>query len=267
MDLPGLRPQALALSPDGHILATSGKTHDLLIIDPVSWKVVQTVPLPPNPSSTNDAGQASPRNLAPDESSELSFTRVGFFRRTAPALYRSPTCRAASRCSGVDATNHVQGLQSFSLPPANAPGRHAEIPAGLACSPDGRRLYVALNLGNGVAELDTATGQVLRQWPAGVAPFDVALAGRKIYVSNWGWPCEARGRQRHRPGRTRHEGAGVDLTRYIASEALLGHGHRQRFGQRHRGNSCWQTRFRPGRGARRQMRRRGQFCQRHLECD
>ena len=53
-------------------------------------------------------------------------------------------------------------------------------------SPDGKRLYVALNLSNRLAELDAANGHVLRLWEVGVAPFDVALAGQKAYVSNWG---------------------------------------------------------------------------------
>ncbi|MFM9080040.1 MAG: hypothetical protein ACKOTE_07885, partial [Opitutaceae bacterium] len=36
VELPGLRPQALALTPDGRSLLVSGKTSELLVIDPVS---------------------------------------------------------------------------------------------------------------------------------------------------------------------------------------------------------------------------------------
>ena len=72
------------------------------------------------------------------------------------------------------------------LPPANAPLRAAEIPTGIAVSSDGKKLYVALNLSNRLVELDAASGRVLRIWNVGVAPFDVVLAGAKIYVSNWG---------------------------------------------------------------------------------
>ena len=35
VDLPGLRPQVLALSPDGRRLVVSGKTAELLVLDPV----------------------------------------------------------------------------------------------------------------------------------------------------------------------------------------------------------------------------------------
>src|ERR1035438_3847957 len=34
VELPGMRPQAIALSPDGRLLVTAGKTHDLVVIDP-----------------------------------------------------------------------------------------------------------------------------------------------------------------------------------------------------------------------------------------
>ena len=36
VELPGLRPQALALSPDGKILLTSGKTAEIVVVDPIS---------------------------------------------------------------------------------------------------------------------------------------------------------------------------------------------------------------------------------------
>ena len=80
----------------------------------------------------------------------------------------------------------ISPLFSIPLPTVQARGRTEEIPAGLAVSRDGKKLYVALNLSNRLAELDAATGRVLRTWDVGFAPFDVALAGRKVYVSNWG---------------------------------------------------------------------------------
>ena len=46
--LPGLRPQALALSPDGKLLVTSGLSHELLALDPATGKILQHVPLPPD---------------------------------------------------------------------------------------------------------------------------------------------------------------------------------------------------------------------------
>src|SRR5438309_51915 len=43
VELEAMRPQALALSPDSKILATSGKTHDLVLIDPVTGHLLQKV--------------------------------------------------------------------------------------------------------------------------------------------------------------------------------------------------------------------------------
>ena len=117
----------------------------------------------------------------------------------------------------------MAGLFTMPLPPANAPRRKTEIPAGLAVSPDGKRLYVALNLSNRLAELDAATGKVLRLWDVGVAPYDVVLAGNKAYVSNWGGR-RPDAEQRHRPGRARHAGAGGPGAAH--RQRRLGVGHR-----------------------------------------
>jgi hypothetical protein len=39
VELPRIRPQAIALSPDGKLLITSGKTTELIVVDPGSGKV------------------------------------------------------------------------------------------------------------------------------------------------------------------------------------------------------------------------------------
>src|SRR5688572_389013 len=66
--LPGMRPQALALSPDGRLLVTSGKTNQLVILDPVSGRLLQTVALPAEEPGT--AG--SSHTLDPDKKAQLS---------------------------------------------------------------------------------------------------------------------------------------------------------------------------------------------------
>src|SRR5262245_35636300 len=48
VELPGMRPQALALSPDGRVLVTSGKTNGLVVIDLVTGLVRQRVSLATN---------------------------------------------------------------------------------------------------------------------------------------------------------------------------------------------------------------------------
>ncbi len=46
LDLPTMRPQALALSPDAQLLVTSGMTNELVVVDPATGKIRQHVPLP-----------------------------------------------------------------------------------------------------------------------------------------------------------------------------------------------------------------------------
>jgi len=216
IEMPGLRPQGLALSPDGRILVTSGKTHDLIVIDPVAAKVIQTVQLPAKDVTISDQTAVSPRKLQSDPDAQLSFTGL-IFSPDGSRIYLSDVS-SSIKVFSVDAGG-VHAAYSIPLPPADAPRRKQEVPTGLAFSPDGARLYVALNLGNRLAELEPATGKVLRTWDVGVAPYDVVVAGRKVYVSNWG------GRRPDANSFTGPAGKGttvrVDSVRYIASEGSV----------------------------------------------
>jgi len=217
LELPGMRPQALALSPDGRLLVTAGKTHDLVVVEPRSGKVLQRVPLPSESDRDPAPNPVSDHILQPDKEGQLSFTGLAF-SPDGSRIYLA-NVNGSIKVFGVEKGGQVAGLFTMRLPPANAPRRQAEIPAGLAVSPDGKRLYVALNLSNRLAELDTATGMLLRLWDVGVAPYDVVLAGHKAYVSNWGGP---------RPDTnsvTGPAGQGtlvrVDPVRFIASEGSV----------------------------------------------
>ena len=184
VDLPGLRPQALALSPDGRILVTSGKTSELVVVDPATGKILQRVPFPSDKWHDPQPDSVSPQVLEPDKEAILSFTGIAF----SPAgdrIYLS-NVNGSIKVFAVDSNSRVSGLFSIALPNANAPRRKEEIPAGLTLSPDGKRIYVALNLSNRVAEIDAATGKVIHLMDVGVAPFDVRVVGGKLYVSNWG---------------------------------------------------------------------------------
>lgn len=215
VDLPGMRPQAVALSPDGLLLATSGKTQELVLIDPKNGDIKQRVALPS--SEALDPNDVSSHLLKPDKSGQLSYTGL-IFSPDGSRIYLS-NVSGDVKVFRVDADGQVSGLPPIALPAANAPRRKEEIPAGLAISRDGRRLYVVLNLSNRLAEIDTATGKVLRLWQVGVAPYDVVLAGDKAYVSNWG------GRIPDDDSLTGPAGQGtrvrVDPVRHIASEGSV----------------------------------------------
>ena len=59
--------------------------------------------------------------------------------------------------------------------------------AGMALSPDGRWLYVAENLADDLAVVDTAAEKVLERRPAGRFPYAVVAApSGAVYVSAWG---------------------------------------------------------------------------------
>jgi len=217
IDLPGLRPQAVAESPDGKLLLVSGKTAQLVVIDPSTAQVMQRVPLPGNPDKEEKSeAPVSSQILKPDKEGQVSFTGL-VFSPDGKRIYFSSVL-GTIKVFAVE-SGKVQPLRSFSLPPATAPERKTEIPAGLAVSRDGKRLYVAFNLSNRAAELDCETGRVIRQWEVGVAPYDVAVCGTKLYVSNWG------GRRPGTNSLTGPAGRGttvrVDPVRHIASEGSV----------------------------------------------
>jgi len=70
--------------------------------------------------------------------------------------------------------------------PSNPNG--AWLPSGMALSPDGNTLYVALNGNNTLGEIDTQTDTLTNRIPVGNAPRQVVLAdnGTVAYVSNEG---------------------------------------------------------------------------------
>ena len=217
VELPGMRPQAIALSPNGRLLVTAGKTHDLVVIDPGTGKILQHAPLPSGKASDASPESVPDEILHPDTAGQLSYTGL-IFSPDGTRIYMA-NVDGSVKVFGVKAAGKVVGLFSISLPPAKVPGRQADIPAGIAVSPDGKRLYVALNLSNRMAELDAANGRVLRLWDVGFAPFGVALAGQKAYVSNWG------GRRPDGKGPTGPAGhetlVRVDPVRHIASEGSV----------------------------------------------
>ena len=249
VELPGMRPQAIALSPDGRTLVTSGKTTNLVLIDPGSGQVIQTVSLSTNrpaaqsrPTPATDAGENAGTNevvaadeapgttnetavatntvtrtrVAPDRP-ELSFTGITF-SPDGKRLYVANTNRNI-RVFIVDQQGRLGAAESFNVPEARDSRQKFEIPTGLALSADSKMLYVVGNLGNRLHELDAVTGRLLRSWDTGEAPYDVALAAGKAYVSNMG------GRRPGENDLTAPAGKGgkvcVDPVRYIASEGSV----------------------------------------------
>ncbi|HEX4796503.1 MAG TPA: bifunctional YncE family protein/alkaline phosphatase family protein [Humisphaera sp.] len=183
VELPGMRPQAIALSPDGALLATSGKTTELVLIDPATGKERQRVSLPPAKDILG-ADDASSHNLKPDKGAQLSYTGL-CFSPDGSHIYLSDVTGSV-KVFAVDVDHRVTSAGSIALPPTGLSNRKPDIPAGLAISSAGTRLYVTLNVSNRLLELNAVDGKQLRTFDVGNAPFDVVLTGNKAYVSNWG---------------------------------------------------------------------------------
>src|SRR5262249_34538141 len=77
---------------------------------------------------------------------------------------------------------HLQSLEE--MPWAKARPHHAS-PAGIAVSPDGKKLYVALDDLDQVVEIDTGSLRISRKIPLVGGPFGLALdaQGERIFVT------------------------------------------------------------------------------------
>ncbi len=71
------------------------------------------------------------------------------------------------------------------------------IPAGLAFTRDGKRLYAALHHANEIIGVDAATKTIATRWATELAPFSLALnaGGDTLYVSNRGGGARAGAKQ------------------------------------------------------------------------
>jgi YVTN family beta-propeller protein len=216
-----MRPQAVALSPDGQILVTSGKTADLVVVEPASGQILQKVALPSEKSAEEATPDAvSTHILEPDKEGQLSFTGL-IFSPDGSRIFLS-NVNGSIKVFGVGPDHKVTALYSLPLPASGLKTRKKEIPSGLAMSADGKRLYVVGNLSNRLLELDLdieSTNKLARAFAVGVAPYDVVLVGRKAYVSNWG------GRRPDADSLTGPAGWGtkvrVDPVRHIANEGTV----------------------------------------------
>ena len=182
VELPGMRAQAVAMSPNGKILVVAGLANRISVIDPGAGEVLQNVRMPD--SVTEAVPSAAQRNLNPNRRSTMSMGGLAF-SPDGSRIYLSGVF-GDIKVFGVSKEGKVSPLRAFALPPANAPERVEEIPTGIAVSADGKRIYVALSLSNRVGEFDAETGRVLRLWETGVAPCEVVLVRDRLYVSNWG---------------------------------------------------------------------------------
>ncbi len=85
---------------------------------------------------------------------------------------------------------HPDATIRHHLKPVPKPSKFAGNPdvAGLAVSPDGARLYIALSKRNAITVVDIASETVIATVPVGVAPFRIVVSpdGNTVFVANRG---------------------------------------------------------------------------------
>jgi DNA-binding beta-propeller fold protein YncE len=156
--IPG-RPADLAIHPSGAFAAVLNGT-SVVTVDLTSGREISRVPT----KTTSYIGIA--------------------FRPNSDELWASEATR-----NGPDALLRIPHSKDGTLGKLDRielPGH--PIPAGLAFSKDGSKLYAALHHTNEIITFNPATKQITTRWPSHLAPFSLALneKGTVLYVSNRG---------------------------------------------------------------------------------
>jgi YVTN family beta-propeller protein len=117
--------------------------------------------------------------LADIQARSTSYTGIAF-RPGDRQLWASETTR-----------NGPDSILIAELSETGKPGKTSRIdlkghplPAGIAFSGDGKLAYVALSRSNTLGVIDTTTLEMIKQIDVGMAPFSVAIAGDRIFVTN-----------------------------------------------------------------------------------
>jgi YVTN family beta-propeller protein len=165
----------------------------------------------------NKTQSVSQEIVHPDNSAQASYNGL-IFSADGKRIYLS-NVRGDIKVFAVEQNHKVRALFSIKLPKPPYADRAADIPAGLALSHDGKRLYVAGNLSNRLLEVDVESGNTLRTIDVGALPYDVAVVGDFAFVSNWG------GRRFNHEGKSGPAGQGttvrVDPVRFIADDGSV----------------------------------------------
>jgi len=176
----GARPKDLALSPDGSTVAVLTTASVLL------YKIDGT-------PKGSVAVKPGPLGLAwqPDGQVLYASGEDGLVYRIA----REAETWKASTFPAIDPAKKVKVFSAPDSSPASeakeksGPKRKNDPQvAGLAVSPDGRRLYVALGISNAVSVVDLATRRGGPLIPTGIAPYRIALSpdGKTLSCANRG---------------------------------------------------------------------------------
>ena len=192
----GERPKDLALSPDGKLLAVLAQTQ--LIFFASDGAVVTKIFLKAGPLGLAWMPDGHALFVSGDNGQVYrvagtgnSWKVVGSFI-VAERIGKSPHPPESSPSLDVEVEWRPVSPEAHHLQPVEKPSKHQGNPqvTGLAVSPDGKRLYVALGMRNELVVVDPETESVITTVPVGVAPYRIALApnGKTLFVANRGGP-------------------------------------------------------------------------------
>ena len=174
-----------SISPDGKYLAALGWNDFsgyLTIVNLQTQKIVQQQALATGPSGNQDYSVAADGPLWSADGSTLWVPQSAYLDR----FSFDESTGQATEVTSILLCGQPATASACTYGPSNAQG--AYLPSGMALSPDGSTLYVALNGANALGEIDTATNTLSKMIPVGNAPRQVVLTdgGQQAYVSNEG---------------------------------------------------------------------------------
>ena len=170
-----LLPTVQLLHPWGQLLAIKGRPVDLAFDSHKRQLAVL------NSHSVLLLDGASGAQTAEVRSRATSYTGIAF-RPGDRELWASETTRRGPDSLLIvqlSETGQAAKTERLSLP------RHP-LPAGIAFSADGKRVFVAFSRNNTLAVIDAESRHVLREVAVGMAPFGVAVSATHVFVTNRG---------------------------------------------------------------------------------
>ncbi len=186
---------SMALARDGKFLVVKSNSH-ISVVNADSFELVQQVAFPSDPNGRADSGSMHGIAVSPDGATV-------FFTGNLRDLYQAD----------LDASGHLD----FAPPILLTDSHKTANPLGLAVTPNGKRVIVALSVSNELAVVKLANRSVVSRIPVGVCPYGVELSrnGRFAFVSNFG------GSRPHDGDKTEN-GAGTAIAVDERSVALRG---------------------------------------------
>jgi YVTN family beta-propeller protein len=174
-----------SISPDGKYLAALGWNNFsgyLTIVNLQTQKIVQQQALVTGPSGNQDYSVAADGPLWSPDGSTLWVPQSAYLDR----FSFDESTGQASETATILLCGQPATASACTYGPTNAQG--AYLPSGMALSPNGSTLYVALNGANALGVIDTGTNTLSTMIPVGNAPRQVVLTdgGQDAYVSNEG---------------------------------------------------------------------------------